>query len=177
MRISLSLLSRISLRPSQVLLSYNTAFLLLLKCAHLSLTIITYLSVPLSALTFIMFDWALFEALHSYVKILAYYGKEFPLSVALILGKMTFTFLTLFVVATLWTIQFSDHITQVFDNTIDIMLEFQVSLQQVMGPAPAEATESSTGGSVVSSGRLVSSESSGLFNVPVRLSDTATDVS
>ena len=76
-----------------------------------------------------MFDWALFEALHTYVKMLAYYGEEFPLSVALILGNMTFTFITLFIVAALWTIQYLDHVTQVFDNTIDIMLEFQVSLQ------------------------------------------------
>jgi len=133
-RISHLLLLHISLCPSQVLLSYNIVFLLLLKCAHLSLAIIAYLSVPLSAFTLIMFDWALFEALHSYVKILTYYGEEFPLSVALVLGNMTFAFIMLFIVAALWTIQFSDHVAQVFDNTIDIMLEFQVSLQQVMGP-------------------------------------------
>ena len=79
-----------------------------------------------------MFDWALFEALHTYVKILAYYDEELPLSVAFVLSNMTFAFLTLFIVAALWTIQFSDHVTQVFDNTINIMLEFQVSLQQLV---------------------------------------------
>src|SRR5882762_235778 len=82
-----------------------------------------------------MFDWALFEALHTYVKMLAYYGEELPLSVTFILGNMTFTFLMLFVVAALWTIQFSDHVAQVFDNTINIMLEFQVSLQHVVCPS------------------------------------------
>src|SRR5882762_3028757 len=106
-------------------------------------TFFSFLSVHVSTLSILlvsmhpslstspaMFDWQLFEALHAYMKFLAYHGMELPLLVAFVLSNMQFTFIMLFIVATLWTIQFSDHVSQVFDNTIDLMLEFQVSLQQ-----------------------------------------------
>ena len=92
-----------------------------------------------------MFDWALFEALEMYLKWLTHDGEFLPLSALLVLSDMRFAFFTLVVVAALWTIQYSDHVAVIFDNTIDLMLEFQVSLQQI-SPGSCESSARHSGG-------------------------------
>ena len=77
-----------------------------------------------------MFDWQLFEALETYLKWFTHDGEWLPISAIFVLLQMCFTFITLVVLAALWTVQYSDNIAVIFDNTIDLMLEFQVSLQQ-----------------------------------------------
>jgi len=81
-----------------------------------------------------MFDWVLFEALEMYLKYLTHCELQMPDLVLFHLLRMCFAFISVVVIAAFWTIQYSDHITVIFDNTINLMLEFQVSLQQVMGP-------------------------------------------
>jgi len=57
-------------------------------------------------------------------------GKlQMPNLVLFHLLRMHFVFISVVVIAAFWTIQYSDYITVIFDNTINLMLEFQVSLQ------------------------------------------------
>ena len=77
-----------------------------------------------------MFDWALFEGLETYLKYLTEAGIWLPISTLLCISCMRLTFLTLFVVAAFWTVQYSDHITVCFNNTLDLFVDFQESLQQ-----------------------------------------------
>ena len=65
-----------------------------------------------------------------YLKWFTHDGEWLPISAIFVLLQMHFTFITLVVLAALWTVQYSDHIAVIFNNTINLMLEFQVSLQQ-----------------------------------------------
>ena len=76
-----------------------------------------------------MFDWGLFEGLETYLKYLTEAGIWLPISALLCLSHMCLIFLTLFVVAAFWMVQYLDHIAICFDNTLDLFVDFQESLQ------------------------------------------------
>jgi len=84
---------------------------------------------------FSMFDWALFEGLETYLKYLSEAGIWLPLSALLCLSHMHLTLLTLVVYAGILTIIYSDHITVCFDNTLDLFVQFQETLQHMQRPA------------------------------------------
>src|SRR5882724_909452 len=58
-----------------------------------------------------MFDWALFKGLETYLKYLTEAGIWLPISALLCISHMCLTFLTLFMVAAFWMVQYLDHIT------------------------------------------------------------------
>ena len=79
-----------------------------------------------------MFDWVLFEGLETYLKYLTEAGIWLPISALLCISHMRLIFFTLFVLAALWTIHYSDHIAICFNNTLNLFVDFQESLQQMV---------------------------------------------
>ena len=78
------------------------------------------------------FNWELFKTLETFVKVLRFSRLELPISVALFLCRLRFTFTVIFVLAALNTDRLSEFIAYIFGNTIDLMLEFQDTIREQM---------------------------------------------
>src|SRR5882762_7091082 len=82
-----------------------------------------------------MFDWILFESHETALKVQEYFGESFPLSTLVCLSHLCITFIKLFVISILFTLDFSHHVHFIWDNTVDLILDFGAAIQQLPPPS------------------------------------------